>query len=73
MSACCCMGPQRGQPVCPCRMKNVVVRNGRYVEEIDLGPAGSRTYTFNLEVDPLSPQEIAGIVNEALSGYKPTT
>lgn len=36
---CNCVGPQDGQPVCPCRMRNVRVRDGRYVEETDLGPA----------------------------------
>lgn len=36
---CNCIGPQNGQPVCPCQMKNVVVRDGRYIrKEQDLGP-----------------------------------
>ena len=37
--ACYCMGPQNGQPLCPCRMRGVTVQNGRYVEVIDHGPA----------------------------------
>ena len=40
MDACGCIGPQRGQPLCPCAMRGVVVKNGRYVRpEQDLGPA----------------------------------
>ena len=35
---CNCVGPQNGDPVCPCRMRCVVVENGRYVEKTDLGP-----------------------------------
>lgn len=37
-SACCCIGPQNGEPVCPCRMRNVTIENGRYVRKEDLGP-----------------------------------
>ena len=37
---CNCIGPQAGQPLCPCQMRGVVVKNGRYVRpEQDLGPA----------------------------------
>lgn len=36
--ACNCVGPQNGDPVCPCMMRGVSVRNGRYVREEDLGP-----------------------------------
>ena len=39
MHACHCVGPQNGQPLCPCRMGSVSVRDGRYVEVIDHGPA----------------------------------
>lgn len=36
---CNCIGPQNGQPLCPCKMRGVVVKNGRYViPEQDLGP-----------------------------------
>ena len=38
-TACGCIGPQNGQPLCPCAMRGVIVRNGRYVRETDLGPA----------------------------------
>lgn len=36
--SCNCIGPKPGEPVCPCRMRNVKVINGRYVEQNDLGP-----------------------------------
>lgn len=37
--ACNCIGPRGGQPLCPCQMKGVTIREGRYVKIIDLGPA----------------------------------
>lgn len=37
--ACNCIGPQKGQPLCPCRMRGVTVVNGRYVKITDLGAA----------------------------------
>lgn len=38
--ACNCVGPQNGQPRCPCQMQGVVERGGRWIEpERDLGPA----------------------------------
>lgn len=37
--ACNCIGPQKGQPLCPCQMRGVMVKDGRYVRpEQDLGP-----------------------------------
>ena len=36
---CNCIGPQNGQPVCPCQMRSVTIENGRYVRRVDLGPA----------------------------------
>ena len=41
---CNCIGPQNGDPVCPCQMRGVSVRNGRYVKVIDLGPAEASDY-----------------------------
>ena len=38
-SQCGCIGPQRGEPVCPCQMACVKVVDGRYVMTRDLGPA----------------------------------
>ena len=36
---CFCVGPQNGQPLCPCRMRGVIIRDGRYIlPEQDLGP-----------------------------------
>ena len=37
--ACFCVGPQPGFPRCPCMMRGLVQRDGRWVEpERDLGP-----------------------------------
>lgn len=37
--SCGCVGPQRGEPYCPCRMRGVIQRDGRWIEpERDLGP-----------------------------------
>lgn len=37
--ACNCIGPQNGEPYCPCKMRGVERRGGRWVEpERDLGP-----------------------------------
>lgn len=37
--ACGCVGPQNGEPYCPCRMRGVTQRDGRWIEpERDLGP-----------------------------------
>jgi len=41
MRACNCIGPQDGNPVCPCRMGSLKIRDGRWVEIIDHGPAKS--------------------------------
>ena len=38
---CGCIGPQNGEPLCPCRMRGVTVQDGRYVEIIDHGPVPS--------------------------------
>lgn len=43
--ACNCIGPQNGDPVCPCQMRGVAIRNGRYVRVIDLGPAPADSFT----------------------------
>lgn len=39
--ACGCVGPKKGQPLCPCRMRNVRNVNGRWVETIDHGPVSA--------------------------------
>lgn len=36
--ACGCVGPQNGDPVCPCEMRYVKIIDGRYVRVVDLGP-----------------------------------
>ena len=36
---CACIGPQNVQPRCPCMMRGLVQRDGRWIEpERDLGP-----------------------------------
>lgn len=40
--ACNCVGPQNGQPRCPCLMAGLVQRDGRWIEpERDLGPVNT--------------------------------
>lgn len=42
MNSCYCMGPKDGQPLCPCKMKNVIIRDGMYViSEKVIGPVPS--------------------------------
>lgn len=39
------VGPQNGEPLCPCKMRGVVIKDGRYVlPERDLGPVRARQY-----------------------------
>jgi len=36
---CNCVGPQNGEPACPCAMRRLIKRNGRWVQpEVDMGP-----------------------------------
>jgi hypothetical protein len=37
--ACGCIGPQNGQPLCPCQMRSITIKDGRYVRIQDFGPA----------------------------------
>jgi hypothetical protein len=39
---CGCIGPQDGEPLCPCAMRGVKIDDGRYVKVVDYGPAGKR-------------------------------
>lgn len=37
--SCGCVGPQNGEPKCPCLMRGIIKRDGRWIEpERDLGP-----------------------------------
>lgn len=38
---CHCIGPQNGEPRCPCMMRNMRQVGGRWVEVIDHGPVRS--------------------------------
>lgn len=41
--SCNCIGPRNGEPYCPCRMRGVIERNGRWIQpERDLGPVARR-------------------------------
>jgi hypothetical protein len=36
---CNCVGPQPGMPRCPCQMRGLIQRDGRWIQpEVDLGP-----------------------------------
>jgi hypothetical protein len=41
-TACGCVGPQNGEPQCPCRMRGLRQLDGRWVEVIDHGPVAPR-------------------------------
>lgn len=44
--ACNYIGPQNGEPLCPCQMRNVIERDGRYIKrEQDLGPVTTPVVT----------------------------
>jgi len=62
--SCFCIGPQNGQPLCPCAMRGVVVKNGRYiVPQKDLGPA-------NQPVVKVETQNLNTITNGSIrNGY----
>ena len=56
-SACGCIGPQNGEPVCPCRMKYVTIKDGRYVSVTDLGPAPFKQEFFTMpDITPVKLQ-----------------
>ena len=40
--ACACVGPKEDEPVCPCAMKSVFIKDGRYKQIIDLGEANGK-------------------------------
>lgn len=42
LPGCFCRGPQNGQPLCPCQMRDVKIVDGRYVRVTDLGPAPAK-------------------------------
>lgn len=47
--SCGCIGPQNGQPLCPCAMRGVKIIDGRYVRVEDLGPAPDTSKAFTAE------------------------
>ena len=39
ITQCGCIGPQRGEPLCPCAMRGLIKRDGRWIKpEVDFGP-----------------------------------
>lgn len=48
---CHCVGPQNGEPFCPCRMREVKIVDGRYVK--DLGPVKQQDTGISDEIDRL--------------------
>jgi len=54
---CFCIGPQNGEPFCRCKMRGVLIRDGRYImPERDLGPVRPKpdrsTYLDDTNFDP---------------------
>ena len=47
ITPCNCIGPQNGEPMCPCRMRDVMIKDGRYMQIHDLGPAPGQTCLFD--------------------------
>ena len=42
INTCFCIGPQNGKPLCPCAMRNVYQKDGRWIQrETDLGAVKS--------------------------------
>ena len=42
VNSCNCIGPQNGEPRCPCDMRGVTIKDGRYIKVTDLGPAPTK-------------------------------
>jgi hypothetical protein len=59
MHACNCIGPQNGQPRCPCLMRGVTVVDGRYVSIDDLGPVEPKRYEPTLQELERQAEELA--------------
>lgn len=47
--ACGCMGPQNGEPVCPCAMKHVRIVDGHYIQISDLGKVSYSKFNHTRE------------------------
>lgn len=52
--ACGCIGPQNGQPLCPCMMRGVTIENGQYVQRRVLGPVPSQRKGEFWELPPMA-------------------
>ena len=66
--ACNCIGPQNGEPLCPCMMRGVIKRDGRYIRpEQDLGPVPDTIFGVPVVVRNFCPR--CGIRLEGAMGY----
>ena len=65
--ACCCVGPQNGDPLCPCQMRSVKIVDGRYIKTQDLGPVSptvdNRIFKDTSAIDT----ELAKLLREAVT------
>lgn len=62
---CNCIGPQNGQPRCPCMMRGVIQRDGRWIQpEVDLGPVVKHATSDALDayVKNLSADVVRGLL-----------
>lgn len=57
MATCFCIGPQNGEPLCPCQMANVKIQNGRYVKVEDLGPVDNNEITLDFISNKINPKK----------------
>ena len=62
--SCNCIGPQNGQPLCPCQMRGVGIINGRYVKKVDLGPVIEKTYLYRSETNSIEETDKSNIQNK---------
>lgn len=77
MHACNCIGPQNGEPKCPCKMRGMVQRDGRWIErERDYGPVVSdrRVMSIGCICPPGAEATCQGVVcpRRSLCGVKMT-
>ena len=65
--ACHCMGKRPGQPLCPCGMRGLVQRDGRWIRpEQDMGPVMPEAFTREIERTMQQAQSAAGTDYEAV-------
>lgn len=50
---CFCIGPQNGDPVCPCEMRELKIIDGRYIRLQDLGLAPKSLHFDRIDSKPM--------------------